>query len=334
MERPLDLFNGEAIRCGVLHDRENAIALFVIHHAVTDHYSNRRIRQALMEYYSGNRTFSPPAFSYFDLIQAQKDFLASKPASEKLSFWMSSLDSITEGRRVTRKGEKGDPGKMVICRYSLDARRQALLRQHCIRERLFPGNFILSAFSILYYTEYAGEEEVLMEVVVNEGDMMIPGLIIDNGAGVFANTMPLKLVLEDKMKWKDVPRYIQNVYMQGRSNQQVPIRLIKDEFRRRYGFHLDEHITSSFNYLDLTDQHFAAGEIRDERPYLPEIHDRNGRNRFIRCIEYNNVLYMEWLMRCDPEEPDRRVNDNYFTVKMDKILQRMMADTDDAIDDL
>ena len=325
LARPFALPKGEVIRIGVKHDGKDADVLLVIHHIVTDGYSNTILKRRLLGYYR-DEDLPPAGGSYLDYIEAQQVYLRSEEARQKIRFWRDHLEQFGIERKMLGEGYRlSGSMKAVLNQWTLAGEEYEKMREICRKEKIFLSCFMLNLFYLFAKSQYAERGSLLAGIVVNGRDMEIPGFVVGDTIGQFVNVLPLVLPGNTGMTWLQSALRVQEAYMEGRMRQEIPLARIEEDFVEAHGIPLSKNLDLELDLTNSMDKMF---------PGIPQYHTRvsdgGGIDRkeclVVKCREYRNAVQLEWSLMCPEEVAATYTGQNYFIHKVSDLLSSMMQD--------
>ena len=287
-DRPFDLLNGEILRCGIVRYQGDAYIQVTLHHIITDGYSNNILHDVLLAYYR-NRPAPQEEQPYSSFITAQQQYLQSAEGQAGIQYWNRKLAALDPTRHTSYTP--------VLHRWLVDGALHSEIIAFCKTNDLLLSSFLLA----VYYRLLTGRPEignpVLLQVLTNgrEGDM--PGFTIGNSVGQFVSRLPLVLAKPDDTLSAELVRYIQEEYLNGRANQQVPNIVIGNEFARKSGVLLDDITDQFINLFDFRDLPCPRETYSPEQVRLPRTTDMPVGS----CILFEDALVLEYFGSDDEE---------------------------------
>jgi hypothetical protein len=322
IDRPFDLFGGEVMRCGVLHTAREAYVIMVIHHAVTDHVSNKLLKAIFDDCYRG-RQVTVPQPRYLNFVAAQQQYLQSAAGRQQLQYWQQRLEPVIpaeKNRHLTTETA------VIINRNAITGHVFEQLQQYCKREGVLTGAFILSAFSLLLLAEYPARRYLLADYVVNGRDLALPGFTAGNVIGQFTNYLPLTFTCNRETAITDTIKHIQQVYLEGRAHQEVPYEVIRQDFMSSKHADLYGLADIVMNYVAVPDQPipapYTAGS--EKNTDLAIVADQGFGRMFAKCHAYRNGISLEWGIRCPEQDRDALIADRYYPRLMQNTIQQIL----------
>lgn len=320
INKPFNFNAGEVIRCGVFHQEGKAQVLLIIHHIVTDGYSNALLKKYLLDRYAGIDAFPLHSNDYLHYIQVQENYLQSREAREKLSYWESQLRKIG-AREKDAALEEYITASLVV---SGPLYKQVL--EYCKKQKVLLSSLLLTAFRLFNYSEKPEQEALLLGVVANGRDVVLPGFSIGEEIGQFVNTLPLVFVNDNNSSFAEAVSRTQQVYLEGRQHQEVPLIKIDESFKRQSGKSIHACMDAEFNYTDRSRQGMPAGTSTG----VKYTNAGSGVRRYFwraQCSEYQEGIHMDWKGWCTATQAAT----NYYTEKMERIIWCIVNTPDEPV---
>ena len=277
-----DLLNGETLRCGIVRGGGHAYIQVTIHHIVTDGYSNNILRDLLLSYYQQQPARKVAPYSSF--ITAQQKYLQSAQGRSGMDYWNSKLFSL--GSAMRRPASQA-----VLERRVVDGMLHAEVVAFCKENNLLLSSFMLAVYYRLLKSRPYANDPILLQVVTNGREANLPGFDIDDSVGQFVSRLPLVLSSPGNIAPGELVRYIQEEYLNGRANQQVPNVAIENEFVKKSNMRLEEMTDQLVNLLDYRNVPFARDAYREERVTLPD----EALIPMVGCAFFEDALVIEWV---------------------------------------
>jgi len=221
---PFDLSVGPLIRGRLLHlsQQEHVLAI-TMHHIVSDGWSKGILIRELGAVYGAYREgranpLSPLPIQYADYALWQRQWLQGEVLSEQLEYWKQHLSGApallelpTDRPRPAVQSYRGASVPIVLDR-ELSRQIGVLARRHdaTVFMTLYAGLAIL-------LSRLSGQPDIVVGTpVANRQHLEIEGLI-----GFFANTLALRVRLEDALTISEVLERVKALTLQGYAHQDV-----------------------------------------------------------------------------------------------------------------
>lgn len=205
------LFNGELL-------------VLTVHHIVCDGLSLDILQQELLAAYGSRKAGKAPQWpplplTYKDYAVWQEQALSSGWWEKETQYWKSVLQQEWElldlNADVRRPAIKSFNGRHLAFTFPATLREEAL--RYCRQYRLSPFPVLLSALRTLF-CRYTGKTDFILGTVT--GGRVQESL--QTIAGLFVNTLPLRLQLQPEDSFLQVSRRQQEALHQALAHQQLP----------------------------------------------------------------------------------------------------------------
>nr|MDJ0894674.1 condensation domain-containing protein [Alphaproteobacteria bacterium] len=222
--RPFDLARGPQLRATLLTlgDDDHAL-IVVVHHLVTDGWSQRLFWQQLETAYAaeiaGAPISQPPgALQYRDYVAWQKVWLGTADATEQLTYWRGKLDGLTtidlptDHIRPSRWSGKGARVPIRISR-ALATELMDLSRSGGVT--LFMT--LLGAFQTLLY-RYTGSTDIAVGSLIASRTRVD----LESMMGAIVNTVVLRSDFSNQPSFTEVLQRVRDVTLEAYRHQDLP----------------------------------------------------------------------------------------------------------------
>ncbi|WP_298422711.1 non-ribosomal peptide synthetase [uncultured Kordia sp.] len=215
--RPFNLNISPLIRIGILETHAETMLLVDMHHIISDGVSLNILIRDLIAFYE-NETLEPLTVQYKDVAAWQLQNAYTESLETQRNFWqqkeLSKIPALELPIDKTRK-KKSTNGK--VFQFELSKENEIQLQEFTKKYELNNFNVLLSAFYILLLKVSNQKEIIVGTSVVGRAHPDMEKLV-----GLFANTIPLKAIIETTTKSID---FIKNVMSETEScfeNQELP----------------------------------------------------------------------------------------------------------------
>jgi acyl-CoA synthetase (AMP-forming)/AMP-acid ligase II/acyl carrier protein len=182
-EQPFDLQNPPLWRLGLMQSRQSgdSALVWLMHHLITDAWSNDIMRNELLENYQAlraNRQIERPALTlqYSDICRKEAEFLQSSDAQRRLDWWLEQ--PATKAARVNPDRE-ANPRRSIINRHLPLGVKLAL--QECAKARHTTLGILLSTVFSCVIGDRDGDGYVIYRFHNRNTDAerQLSGLMVD-----------------------------------------------------------------------------------------------------------------------------------------------------------
>ncbi|HEU4555733.1 MAG TPA: amino acid adenylation domain-containing protein [Chitinophaga sp.] len=319
---PFDLYGGEVMKCAVMHNNNEAQALFIIHHIVTDYVSNQQLKEIFLQYYNNDET-NDHRPAYRDFIRAQEAFYHSEQGKEKAAFWEACLKEIdVHSLPVYSEFSQLNDVTVVTSSITIDKKRLTAWRSYCRHMHIFPSTLALGIFRYAAFKEFPECQSFIINVIANGRDLRLPGFAAGKAIGQFTNALPV--LMERRFASPDnVLRGIQQTYLQARLHQEIHFGCICEMIRRKYGWSVTDATAYNISYLDHTGEQLKERPAESSRARETAWNKEKG-GLAIKCYEYANAIVLEWENLCHRDNAHARISEGYYIRQMKDIIESII----------
>ncbi|MFC5288833.1 non-ribosomal peptide synthase/polyketide synthase [Actinokineospora guangxiensis] len=228
-DAPFDLATGPLLRAALLRvggedsgDEDHVLSL-VLHHIVTDGWSNGVLLRDLAALYAGSAP-SSPSVRYVDFAAWQRDRVSGDLAGQ-LAYWRERLAGITPlDLPLDHPRPAVRPTRGGVARFALDVEQVSALRR-LVGERggtLFTG---LVALCQALLSVYAGSDDIAVGTVTSgrdRGDL-------EDVVGFFVNTLVLRSTVDGTAGFGSLLEQVRDGVLAAFEHQDVPFERVVDE---------------------------------------------------------------------------------------------------------
>ena len=242
---------------------EDYILLVSMHHIVSDGWSTgvflRELETLYGAYHSGrDDPLSPLSVQYADYARWHGEWLSGSELSEQLSFWLDSLKDApeilalpTDYARPNIHTFRGGSVSVYLGRKLTDD-----LRAVCRQANMTLAMGLFAAWVVLL-SKLSGQKDLVVGVPsANRPRIQLEGLI-----GLFVNTLPIRVRLEDDLDVRQFLEYVKKAMMSAYAHQEVPFDLIVEA----------THPARSLSHTPLVQTMFALQPKRETQFELPGV---------------------------------------------------------------
>ena len=222
--QPFDLERGPLLRARLLRlgDSEH-VALFSVHHIVSDAWSMGVLVRELGEIYSAFSAGKPSplpelTIQYADFSDWQRKQLQDELLEEQLAYWKKQLAGLTVLELPTdRPRQAGRTLAGAAQSFALPAPLSASLKALAQQENATLFMLLLALFQVLLY-RYAQQEDIVVGTpIANRNRREIEPLI-----GFFVNTLVLRIDLSGRPSFRALLRRVRDVALEAYAHQDLP----------------------------------------------------------------------------------------------------------------
>ncbi|CAG0930630.1 mycobactin peptide synthetase MbtE [Thermoflexales bacterium] len=231
--RPFDLTRGPLLRVMLLRlDEKEYALLLLMHHIVSDGWSNGILLQELLAAYLALITHQPPTLSalpiqYVDYTHWQRQWLQGDILEEQLSYWKQQLTGTPILHLPTdrpRPAIRTYTGASQSFNLSVTLTESLKLLSYRMNATSFMT--LLAAFNVLLYRYSQQTDFCIGSPVANRSRPETAGLI-----GFFVNTLVLRVNLADNPTFMDLLSRVRQVTLEAYAHQDLPFEKLVEVLR-------------------------------------------------------------------------------------------------------
>ena len=343
LEDPFDLAHelpGRA--CFIKLDPDTHIALFVLHHIVSDGWSVGILIRELGALYGAMQTDEPAELPPLDIQYAdyaiwERAWLTPERLAMETDYWANALGGMTKTQKLPLA--TAPPvyrlGQAIPVNFSIPAATAAGLRELAHRHQATFFMVLLSAFEAVIHAFTEEEDMVIGTDVANRNRAELESLI-----GFFVNQLVLRTSFSGMTQFGELLERVRKTCLDGISHQHLPfdrvVEVVNPDrtsqraplFQRKFVLQNIEKSTLTLGDLELSP--FSLGTTRAKWDLLLDIEDGTGDLRG--NLFFNDAVYEQatverltghflWLL-----EQITRVADISLATLKNGILEREKAD--------
>ncbi|TCN18916.1 condensation domain-containing protein [Mesobacillus foraminis] len=299
---PFDLLRDPLIRLNILRmDSDYSILVVSIHHIITDGWSTNLFVKELLDTYeqfkSGGGFPKKNELQYVHYVNWLNNMVSDRKAGfqEKIDFWKKSLDggvpSLSFPYDYSRPAILTHEGNFLDVQ--LDSLLSEKILQHCKKLDVTPYVYMLSLYSFLLH-RYTGQGELVIGTVMANRTFREFETIM----GYFANTLALRINLEDKNTLEELFLHVKQVVLEAQEYQDVPLEVVIGEMEVRQSRSTSPLFQTMFTYQNELIHHYQIKDLQIELTvennhtskfdFLLHVYPKEG--SFLLRMEYNTSL--------------------------------------------
>jgi hypothetical protein len=234
IETHFDLAEGPLWRAKLLRlEAEEHIALFTMHHAISDGWSMNVLMSELGKLYEAFSLDRPSPLEelpvqYADYAVWQREWLRGEVLDAQLNYWREHLANVparlelptdrTESRNRTTAG--------AVVPFTIPPEVSARLKKLGLREEATVFMLMLTAFAILL-SRYSGQDDILIGTVIAGRQR----LELERLIGFFINTLVMRVDLNGDKNFHSLLRRVRQTTFAAYANQDVPFEKLVSELQ-------------------------------------------------------------------------------------------------------
>ncbi|HYO56779.1 condensation domain-containing protein, partial [Archangium sp.] len=230
-QRPFELSRGPLLRAKVLRlAREEHVLVLVMHHIVTDGWSNNVLLRELSELYAAYEAGGVPslpelALQYADYAVWQRQWLQGEVLEAQLSYWKKTLAGAPQALELPtdrpRPQVQTFHGAQVKVQLPLALSQE--VRALSQREGATLFMTLLAALQALL-ARYSGQRDIVVGTpIAGRNRQEVEGLI-----GFFVNTLALRVDVQDALSFKELLAQVREACLGAYAHQELPFEKLVD----------------------------------------------------------------------------------------------------------
>ncbi|HWS86513.1 MAG TPA: condensation domain-containing protein [Pyrinomonadaceae bacterium] len=224
--RPFDLVNGPLYRISLLRlGEEEHVALFTLHHIVSDAWSTAVLVKELVALYGAfargeASPLAPLPIQYADFAGWQRGWLRGAALEELLGYWRRQLAGAPPVLSLPTDGQRrhapGGPQGARLSR-TLPQALAVSVQTLSLKEKATLFTTLLALFNVLMHHYSAQEDIVVGSPIANRNRAEVEGLI-----GFFVNTLALRTDLSGNPTFRELLGRVREMALGAYAHQDVP----------------------------------------------------------------------------------------------------------------
>jgi non-ribosomal peptide synthetase component F len=261
---PFDLTQSSLLRFKLIRlDDDEHIALFTMHHIVSDGWSMGVLIgevSALYEAFCEGKPSPLPELEiqYADFASWQKEWLQGEVLREQLSYWARQLEGRPEGLDLPI--DKPRPAiqsyRGARQSFALSGVTAKQLRHLAEREGVTNFMILLAAFKALLY-HYSGQEDILIGTPIAGRTRAETEKLI----GFFANMLALRTTLSGNPTFRELLLRVREVTLGAYMRQDLPFEKLVEELHPEREFNRQPLIQAVFALQNAPMQALKLGDL-------------------------------------------------------------------------
>jgi amino acid adenylation domain-containing protein len=233
-QKPFNLSTGALWRTKLLKlSEESHILIFTIHHIIFDGWSMGVLINDLTSFYEAFCNQAAPALpvltvQYADFAEWQHQWLQGARLASQLDYWKRQLDGAlpildlpSDHPRPSVQTYRG-----AVTSFQCDRNLTQQLGALSQRSGVSLFMTLFTAFTVLLY-RYSGQQDLVIgSPIANRHHVEIENLI-----GFFANTLPLRIKVDNNPTFEKLLTQVQEIILEAYSHQSLPFDLLVDELK-------------------------------------------------------------------------------------------------------
>ncbi|HYO59951.1 amino acid adenylation domain-containing protein, partial [Archangium sp.] len=230
-QRPFELSRGPLLRAKVLRlEREEHVLVLVMHHIVTDGWSNNVLLSELSQLYpvfeaGGVPALPELALQYADYAVWQRQWLQGEVLESQLSYWKKTLAVAPQALELPtdRPRPQVQTSRGALVKVQLPLALSQEVRALSRREGATLFMTLLAAFQALL-ARYSGQTDIVVgSPIAGRNRQEVEGLI-----GFFVNTLALRADVQGSLSFKELLARVREVCLGAYAHQELPFEQLVD----------------------------------------------------------------------------------------------------------
>ena len=331
--KPFDLSQPPLMRFLICKDKNKIYLAWTLLHLIIDGWSTGIILEYVENTYKEICTGKIPTIKPIKSFKSYIEWIEQSDKIQLNKFWSNYLDNlkpsfITETSRLLAKSTESS--KYENLDYKIDAKLTHKLREKAKSYGVTLNAIIQAAWSI-FLQQHLKTKEITFGITVSGRVAELEG--IETIAGVFINTLPLRIKLENFSTFREVCKYAHQKTTSIQLNGAIPLHeiqsFLKDQKRKDLFDHIlvfenfpfnsqnkDKILISSKNYVSIVETEYPLTivfmpeeEIKMELSYISKFFDKkiitNLANQFtniLNSITQKEDLTLDNICLSNPDE--------------------------------
>ena len=231
-QRPFDLSEGPLLRASLVRlGAEEHIALFTLHHIVSDAWSTTVLVREVGTLYEAFLHGRPSPLAelpiqYADFAVWQHEWLREETLAAEVAYWRNQLAGAPPTLELPadhpRPATQSYRGEIVT--WMFPASLTNSLREFSKREGFTLFMTLLGAFEVLLY-RYTGQNDIVVGTPIAGRTRSE----VENLIGFFINTLVLRTKLAGKASFRELLRQVREVALEAYAHQDLPFEKLVEE---------------------------------------------------------------------------------------------------------
>lgn len=222
MKYPFDLSEGHLYKVTIIGISPDVYCYFVkTHHIISDGWSMMLLSSQVVERYETIRqkgNWIASNYSYLDLIKSEFEYFESKRFLKDEEYWKKKFQGYKWQTETSDFNEILGERK----EYRFDGELTKKIKYITNQYKISLNTFFIAVY-VLYNYMYKGKEDMVLSIPIYNRY----GKIEKNVFGMFANTLPLRIKIDEKQTVEELLLYIKTEISTALYHQKYPYYLIK-----------------------------------------------------------------------------------------------------------
>lgn len=217
-----------------------------IHHLISDAWTLALICNEIIKTYSNlkqhKKIETEPIYSYIDYINSEIEYQKSERFEKDKLYWEEKFKTIPEVASIPgsiKKDMDSNNPNGARKQYALEKSYVAKIKEYCKENKISLYNFFMAIYAI-----YIGEISNLNEFVIGTPILNRTNFKEKNTPGMFINTAPFKINLDEDLKFKEFVKNIAIDSIRMLKHQKYSYQLLLENLRQK-----NNNIPNLYNIL-------------------------------------------------------------------------------------
>lgn len=284
-------------------DGGNYHVRFIMHHIITDGYSNGIIMDELTLLYAsiaGNSTIEmqTPVYQYRHFVNWQQDFLSSAQGEKQKQYWLKKLEGMQApaGLYTRKKSADYSSGKGICITQTISGNIYQTLTDFCRENGLTKTSFLLAMLHWSVCKWFEQDDIVITSTVSGRNSKYYGKMDAERLTGFLANTLFIRNTFHSGKTVAGFLKEFQQNFLDDLENQEYPFMKLIDEIP---GISPENFLADSvfYNYHNYSYKSSAEYDItgKDNRKITPA--DPQEATCGLAVTEYKNCLELQFIFR-------------------------------------
>jgi len=228
---PFDLATGRLVRVSLLRlQEEKHIALFTMHHIISDGWSIGVFTRELAAFYEAFVKGEHPSLpalpiQYGDFANWQREWLSGDVLEQELFYWKQQLSGISPMLQLPTDRQRPATQTFNGAKHSFafPAQLSTDLTAFCQQEQVTTFMFLVAALQALLH-RYSGQDDIIIGTPVAGRYPLETETLI----GYFVNTLALRSIVTGEMTFRQLLKNVRETSMEAFAHQNVPFEKLVD----------------------------------------------------------------------------------------------------------
>lgn len=274
-----------------------------IHHIISDAWTLGFICNDIIKQYSKlmkNEEIEEKAiYSYIDYINSEKEYLNSEKFQKDKKYWEEKFENISEIANIPGSKEavrENIEVKGNRKQYEVNKNLVKMMKEYSKKNKISLYNFFMAIYAI-----YIGEITNLDEFVIGTPILNRTNYKEKNAAGMFINTVPFKIKLNEEEDFEDFVKTVAKDSLQMLKHQKYSYQLLLENLREK-----DKNTPNLYNILlsyQITNAQMNEGNIKYKTDWTfngcvannleIQVYDLNDTGSLNIAYDYKTSIYEE-----------------------------------------